>query len=227
MNYNGITRDALFMLADNRFRNSKAYYDEHKEELKTKITVPMRQIAGLLSEEMLALDPMMNTIPTKIVSRIRRDTRFTKDKSLYRENIWIMFMRDKHQWRGYPCMWFEVTPTSYSMGIGIYGTEPGLMAVYRKALKEKSEEFIRAAIKCENAGAKFYSEPYKRGFADCPMGLEEYYNSKDICFITGSGNLEDLESDKIIGILRKVYKEFAPMYKFLLEISDDYFSKEE
>ena len=77
MNYNGITRDALFMLADNRFRNSKAYYDEHKEELKTKITVPMRQIAGLLSEEMLALDPMMNTIPTKMVSRIRRDTRFT------------------------------------------------------------------------------------------------------------------------------------------------------
>ncbi len=227
MNYNGITQDALFMLADNRFRNSKAYYDEHKEELKEKITVPMRQIAGILGEEMISLDPLMNTIPTKMVSRIRRDTRFTKDKSLYRENIWIMFMRDKHQWRGYPCMWFEVTPTSYSTGIGIYGAEPGLMSVYRNALKEKSEEFIRAAVNCENAGAKFYSTPYKRGFADCPMGLEEYYNTKDICFIHSSGNLKDLENEKIIEILRNIYKAYAPMYKFLLEISDDYFSREE
>ena len=46
MDFKGITRDALFMMADNRFRNSKAYYDEHKEELKAKMTVPMRQIAG-------------------------------------------------------------------------------------------------------------------------------------------------------------------------------------
>lgn len=227
MNYNGITQESLFMLADNRFRNSKAYYDEHKEELKARVTVPMRQIAGILGEEMLALDPLMNTIPTKMVSRIRRDTRFTKDKSLYRENIWIMFMRDKHQWRGYPCMWFEVTPTSYSLGVGIYGTEPGLMAVYRKALREKSEEFIKAVISCEKTGAKFYSAPYKRGFSDCPMGLEEYYNTKDICFIYETRTIKDLEDERIIDILRKAYKSYAPMYRFLLEISDDYFSKEE
>ena len=127
------------MMADNRFRNSKAYYDEHKEELKAKMTVPMRQIAGILGEELLSLDPFMNTVPTKMVSRIRRDTRYTKDKSLYRENMWIMFMRDKHQWRGYPCMWFEVTPTAYSYGVGFFGDEPGLMAEFRKHLRENSE----------------------------------------------------------------------------------------
>ena len=53
MEFKGITSEALFMMADNRFRNSKAYYDEHKEELKAKMTVPMRQIAGILGEELL------------------------------------------------------------------------------------------------------------------------------------------------------------------------------
>ena len=227
MEFKGITSEALFMMADNRFRNSKAYYDEHKEELKEKMTVPMRQIAGILGEELLSLDPMMNTIPTKMVSRIRRDTRYTKDKSLYRENMWIMFMRDKHQWRGYPCLWFEVTPSSYSYGVGFFGDEPGLMAEFRKFLREESEEFIQAAISCENSGARLSATHYKRPQPDCPTGLEEYYNCKDFYFINFSGNLKDLESKKIIGILREAYKAYAPMYRFLLKVSDSYYSKEE
>lgn len=57
------------------------------------MTVPMRQIAASLSDMMLDIDPFMNTIPTKMVSRVRRDTRYTHDKHLYRENMWIMFMQ--------------------------------------------------------------------------------------------------------------------------------------
>ncbi len=214
------------MMADNRFRNSKAYYDEHKEELKAKMTVPMRQIAGILGEEMLSLDPLMNTIPTKMVSRIRRDTRYSKDKSLYRENMWIMFMRDKHRWRGYPCMWLEVSPGAYEYGIGFFGEEPGLMAEFRKFLREDSEEFIRAAISCENSGARLCGRQYKRPQPDCPQGLEEYYNCKEIYFINASGNMKDLEDETIIGILRKAYKAYAPMYSFMLKVSDSYYSKE-
>lgn len=226
MKYNGITSEALFMMADNRFRNSKTYYDEHKEELKAKMTVPMRQIAGILGEELLSLDPLMNTIPTKMVSRIRRDTRYSKDKSLYRENMWIMFMRDKHQWRGYPCMWLEVSPNSYEYGIGFFGNEPGLMAEFRKFLREESEDFIQAAISCENSGARLCGTQYKRPQPDCPLGLEEYYNCKEFYFISFSGNIKDLEDDTIVEILRKAYKAYAPMYRFLLKVSDSYYSKE-
>ncbi len=227
MEYNGITREALFMLADNRFRDSKAYYDEHKDEIKDKVTTPMRQIAGIIGEELLSLDPMMNTIPTKMVSRVRRDTRYTKDKHLYRENMWIMFMRPKREWQGYPCMWFEVTPREYSMGVGFYGDEAGLLETFRKNLREKPEEFAEAAGLCKKAGSTFFSRKYKRPFAGCPEGLEEYYNAKDVGFITFPGQLEDLEDDKIIEIIRGTFKAFSPMYKFLLSVSDEYFSKGE
>ena len=227
MEYNGITRDALFMLADNRFRDSRAYYEEHKEEIKNKVTVPMRQIAGIIGEELLSLDPMMNTIPTKMVSRVRRDTRYTKDKSLYRENMWIMFMRPKHEWRGYPCMWFEVTPREYTMGVGFYGDEPGLLETFRKNLREKPAEFAKAADLCKMTGSVFMKRQYKRPFPGCPEGLEEYYNAKDVGFIAFSADLEDLESEKIIEIIRGTFKAYSPMYKFLLDVSDEYFSKGE
>jgi len=227
MEYKGITRDALFLLADNRFRDSKAFYEEHKEEIKAKVTVPMRQLAGIIVEDLLSIDPLMNSIPTKMVSRVRRDTRYTKDKRLYRENMWIMFMRPKHEWRGYPCMWFEVTPAGYSLGVGFYGDEPGLLQTYRKALRERPDEFINAVKKCEMTGAMMFRNSYKRPFPGCPEGLEEYYNLKDVGFMVCFGELEDLESDKIIEIMRGIYKAYAPMYKFLLDVSDEYFSKGE
>ncbi len=227
MEYKGITRDALFLLADNRFRDSKAFYEEHKEEIKANVTVPMRQIAGIIVEDLLSVDPLMNSIPTKMVSRVRRDTRYTKDKRLYRENMWIMFMRPKHEWRGYPCMWFEVTPSGYSLGVGFYGDEPGLLETYRKALRERPDEFTEAAKKCEMTGAVMFKNSYKRPFAGCPEGLEEYYNLKDVGFMVWFGELEDLESDKIIEIIRGIYKAYIPMYKFLLDVSDEYFSKGE
>ena len=100
MEYKGITPDSIFLLAENRFRDSKAFYEEHKEEIKANITEPMRQIAGICVQDLLEIDPLINSIPTKMVSRVRRDTRYTKDKRLYRENMWIMFMRPKHEWRG-------------------------------------------------------------------------------------------------------------------------------
>ncbi len=227
MEYKGITRDDLFRLADNRFRNSKAYYEENKETIKSTVTVPMRQIAGIIGEELLSVDPMINTIPTKMVSRVRRDTRYTKDKSLYRENMWIMFMRPKHEWRGYPCMWFEVTPVNYSMGVGFFGDEPGLLETFRKALRENPEEFKKAAQKCEKTGSTMFKNSYKRPFPGCPEGLEAYYNLKDVGFIKFSDRLEDLADETIIDVLRKTYKAYTPMYQFLLKVSDEYFSKEE
>lgn len=226
MDYKGIRREHLFMLADNRFRNSKEYYEVHKEQIKENVTIPMRQIAGILGEELLAVDPLLNTIPVKMVSRVRRDTRYTHDKSLYRENMWIMFMRPKHEWRGYPCMWFEVTPSNYSMGVGFYGDEAGLLEAFRKNLRERPDEFRKAADKCLKTGSVFFNRRYKRPFSDCPAGLEEYYNAKDVGFIAFSENLEDLEDETIIQKLRLTYKSFAPMYKFLLSVSDEYFSKE-
>ena len=227
MKYDGITRESLFLLADNRFRDSKSYYEEHKEAIKSGVTIPMRQIAGIIGEELLSVDPLMNTIPTKMVSRVRRDTRYTKDKSLYRENMWIMFMRPKREWVGYPCMWFEVTPRDYSLGVGFYGDEPGLLETFRKNLRERPDELRDAADKCIKCGSVFFKRQYKRPFPGCPEGLEEFYNAKDVGFISFSGDVDDLKDERIIEIIRGYYQAYIPMYKFLLSVSDEYFSKEE
>ncbi len=129
MEYGGIHPDTLFLLAQNRFENSRDFYEAHKEEIKQGITVPMRIISAQMSDIMFDIDPMMNLDPVRMVSRIRRDTRFTHDKHLYRDNVWTMFMRPKHEWYMYPCMWFEVRQESFSYGVGGFYMPPALLEI--------------------------------------------------------------------------------------------------
>lgn len=225
--YGGITRDGLFLLADNRFRNSKPYYEEHKEAIKSLVTVPMRRLAAIIGEDMVKIDPLMNLVPAKMVSRVRRDSRFTRDKTLYRENMWITFMRPKNERRFSPCAYFEITPRDYSAGIGFYDAEPELMRVFRSSLRENPREFSAAAAACEKVGAVPRVRKYKRGFGGSPQGLEEYYNCKKFFFVYASQNLDDLADGAIVKIIRKVFAGYVPLYRFLLGVSDRYYSKEE
>ncbi len=223
MSYSGIKADALFLMQLNRFNDSKAFYEENKEKIKSGMTVPMRQIAAALSEDMLEIDEFMNTIPTKMVSRVRRDTRYTHDKRLYRENMWIMFMRPKKEWRGYPCMWFEVTPNGWSCGVGTYDAAPDYMEKFRERMRAEPKRFMSAVDSALSAGAFLDAQHYKRPKPDCPADLEEYYNAKYLFFVFSSPDLATLEGEEIIEILREKYQKFAPLYSFLRDASDDYF----
>ena len=110
-NFNGITPKAIELLSENRFNDSKAFYEEHKEELKQLATIPMRQIVLDLAEMMTQLDDKMYTDPVYTVSRIRRDTRRSKSKMMYRENLWLMPRRHKKQ---YPCAPFFWVPSVFA-----------------------------------------------------------------------------------------------------------------
>lgn len=224
-NYDGIKSDAFWLLGQNKFNNSKEFYEANKAKIKLLALQPMQQIAQIIAEDMSKIDDMMNLNPAKMISRIRRDTRFSNDKGLYRENIWIMFMRRKAEWPNHPCMWFEITPKGYSYGVSSFDITPRYMDLYRKALIEHPKEFLDAARKAEEKGAKFYAERYKKEKnTDIALELKEYYNVKSFYFMAQSSDLSVLESDKIIEELRAAYGGFAPMYYFLKSVSDEYVS---
>ena len=86
MEYTGIAADSLMLLAENRFLDSKAFYEEHKPQINQTVVHPLKTLVADMTPTMLALDPRLGGH----VSRVRRDNRFTHDKHMYRENMWIM-----------------------------------------------------------------------------------------------------------------------------------------
>ena len=95
--FKGINPEGLLLLAENRFNDSKSFYEEHKPQIRQWVTEPVYDLINDLSPTLYALDEEMELTPYKMVSRVRRDNRYTNDKSMYRENVWIMFQRDKRR----------------------------------------------------------------------------------------------------------------------------------
>lgn len=221
--YDGITPETLMLLSENRFRNSRDFYEENKKKIKEGITIPLQQVICALSDTIIGIDEDIPIVPSKMVSRVRRDTRYTKDKHLYRENLWAMFTRDKHALPHFPCMWFEVTQSGYSGGVGTYYAPPKMMEIFRQEIIARPDEFYDAVIIAERSGAVFSGDFYKRAKEGCPMAvLEPYFNCKSLYFSFGFSNLNELSDSAFIEKIRPVYESFAPMYRFLLSVAEKY-----
>lgn len=219
----GITAEARMLLAENRFNNSRDFYEEHKEKIKSMTTLPARQLACLMGDVLTEIDGEMETNPVKMVSRIRRDTRYSHDKTLYRENMWIMFMRSKKLWSNQPCMWFEFHPGDYSYGVGTFRTDSAFMEYFRKKLMSEPERFRQALKSVKKVGAVPEVEGrYKKDkYAGYPEDLADYANCRGMYFIRTCEDMERIADNRIVDELRNGLKCFAPMYRFLLEVMED------
>ena len=226
MNYTGITAEALFLLSRNRFEDSKEFYDAHKAQIKEQVFLPLSQLMEALADDFAKLDPQMLLVPSKMMSRVRRDTRFTKEKHMYRDEVWLMFMRQKGEWPFlWPCMWFEIRPGDgfWSAGVCVYDPAPKFMQFLRERMAAQPKAFLKAADCAINAGAKLECESYKKDRApDAPPALKPYMNAKSFAFKLACHDLKILENEAIVDRLRVFYKACHPLYLYLQQAAEEY-----
>ena len=165
MEYNGIKPEALWLLAENRFQNSKAFYEAHKKEIQEGVVFPMRRLVADLQPVLETINPDMILDPVRCLSRVRRDTRYTADKSLYRENLWLMFRHQKNDLPT-PALWFEIFPDGYRYGCGILSTTPAFLEDWRRTLRTDAAPLLAAAKQAFDAGLSMDTERYKRSKAE-------------------------------------------------------------
>ena len=227
-NFNGFDPDGFLLLELNKFNDSKEFYETVKEDIKSKIIMPMRQLALDLSEELIAVDDKMVLIPTKMVSRIRRDTRYSKNKEMYRSNVWCMFMRNKHEWRFMPCMWFEVFPDSYSYGVGLFHAQPSDLETFREFLLDNQDEFRYALRQMDVVGACPFIDTFKKdkpGAENVGEDIRKYYNSRYFLFSYTGTDMRKVFDGSIKEELIYAIRAFTPMYKFLLNVTEEIYTK--
>ena len=219
-NFKGLLASDFFMLAENRFMNSRSFYESKKDEIKEKIIIPLRALASDVNEYMLKVDAEMFANPTRQLSRVFRDSRRSSDKTLYRENLWIGFSRNKKEFELYPSFWFEVFQDGYTYGVGFFYSTPALMECYRNEILKNTAKFSRMVKGFESEGFSTYGECYKRPKeGKIPKSIYEYYNKKNIGVFKSGGNIDDLADENFSQKLIENYKKLAPMYRLLLSAS--------
>jgi uncharacterized protein (TIGR02453 family) len=218
MGFTGFTPQALRFLMENKMNDSKQWYEEHKSDYKKLVYEPFTELVKELSPVMTQIDASMITTPSKLISRVRRDTRFTKDKSLYRDNAWIVFLRDKSQMSTSPCYWFELSQSGSSYGVGYYSAQTGAMASMREMITEGHPAF-KAALKAYESQNEFTigGEMYKRTkFPEQPENLRQWLDRKNIYFQCVQNDFALAFSKELPEVIKNGFIKLKPIYDFFL-----------
>lgn len=226
-NFIGIKPEAIELLSINRFNDSKSFYEEHKEELKQTVTVPMRQIVLDLSEDICEIEPLADTNPIYAVSRIRRDTRRSKSKLMYRENLWLMLRRNKFQYPFAPFFWFEFDAAGYCFGLGMWTGKPSQFDYVRRVILENPEKWLKAVKQAEDAGLIYNArDVYKKDrIPDAPENLKRFINAKNMEFSKYVADIAGFSKPELIDELKEMIKILAPVYMMLIEAYDRAFNE--
>lgn len=222
-NFRGFEPEALIFLREVRQTNSKAWYEANKPEYQRLLLRPFQDLVADLSGPMLEIDPELITKPAvdKTISRIYRDTRFSKDKLLYRDAIWLSFKRPCLDWKEAPTYFFEITPQWYRYGMGFYNTPKGFMDKFRELLIRQPEPFLEAlapvqAAKIFSAEGERYKKPSK---LECSPEVREWLQFKNFFFTTGQLEIDArLFETSLVERLLAGFQNLAPVYHYLWEI---------
>ena len=219
MTYPGITAESLFLLAENRFQDSKAFYEENKPAINKTVVQPLRQLVADMTPTMLEADPLLGGH----VSRVRRDNRFTHDKRMYRENMWIVFMRDKKAYNWcVPAFYLDFSLTRAEWGLGFYSATPAIMRALRRRVEADPLRAQRAVQAAVDAGFVPCGRPYAkpRSAEDTPELLRFIYDCKSVD-LSRTESADFVAEEDLPERLLKGFQALVPMYHLLMEAVEE------
>ena len=220
--FSGFRREALRFLRENRERNSRSWVEEHKPDYQELLLEPFQLLVAELTKDMLKIDPRFETRPAvdRTISRVRRDTRFSPDKSLYRERMWLSFKQPRSDWTGHPAFYFEINPEGCRYGLGYYEASPATMDRFRREIDRAPAAFRRAIAPLRKDGRFILAgEMYKRPKPSVHgPELEEWYQRKSFYLVRNRGVDRVLLSADLSEELRSGFRALAPLYRYLLAL---------
>lgn len=218
MAFTGFSAAGVDLLQLNRLQNSKEFYEEHKNEIKKLAITPFYELIEQMTPVMQQIDAQFVTMPSRMVSRVRRDTRYTKDKTLYRANLWLFFRRARRQHESMPCYYFELHPEYWAWGCwGAWGT--GEMQALRDMILHEDRLFLDAFEAVERCPeVTLAGEMYKRPkYPDAKPEYQSWLNRKEIGVdCRESEDFAPVLDGSFVGPMLETMKKLAPFYRFLL-----------
>ena len=221
--FKGFSLNGLKFLRGLKANNNKAWFEKHREEYKEYVLEPLRNLVSDLGEFMLDIDPRFEIIPAvnKTISRIYRDTRFSRDKSPFRSTVWFTFKNQNKDWTTLVCgYFFELSVNSYRYGMGFYNAAPAIMAKFREMIDENPKDFLKVISFFENQNVfVLEGEKYKRIIDKTkPEKIQNWYQRKNMYLVCNRKIDKILFSNKLVDDLIAGFNMIAPLYNYFQKI---------
>ncbi|TKI02808.1 DUF2461 domain-containing protein [Martelella alba] len=216
----GFTSTGLHFLRQNVEHNSKEWFESRRDVYNDHLLTPFRALVSTLAPTMLSIDDQFETRPAvgKTLSRLYRDTRFSNDKALFRNRMWLTFKRHAKEWTDAPVYFFELSPHFFQYGLGYYSASKATMDRFRHLMLREPHAFAEAAA-CRRPPFVLEGASYKRALVkNQDPALADWYNRKSFAVLTKDTAVDTLQDPALATRLQRAFVQLAPLYRFLLQV---------
>ncbi|MBN2104529.1 DUF2461 domain-containing protein [bacterium] len=221
--FQGFQRGAIRFLIENQERNSKPWFESHRSMYDSLLLDPFRQLIREMTPAMMAIDPEFDMKPaiSRTISRIYRDTRFTKEKSLFRDTMWLVIRRLGQDWKtSVPAFYFEIMPKGYRYGMGFYQASREVMDRFREGIDAKPQQFKKAVQFLEESDRfTLNGDLYKRRLpCEHAGGIQNWYQRKSFYLSCERDHDDILYSPRLVEDLIDGFEILGPLYRFIVTV---------
>ncbi|MEA5059129.1 MAG: DUF2461 domain-containing protein [Candidatus Pelethousia sp.] len=217
--FQGFNEDTYKFLIELAFNNNKAFFEANRGRYRQNVQEPLRALAEALLPTALSIDPAFNPRMTSVLSRIYRDTRFSRDKSPYRNHAWLAFRRPGHRLSESFVLYFEITPQGYGYGLGMYESNLEMMNGLRRRILADPAGFLSYAQAPSLAKFALDGQPYKRDkVPGAPPALKPFLNRKSLSWCYACDRLTPTLKPALLEEIRDAFVALGPLYRYVMEM---------
>lgn len=214
MAFEGFTRDTFAFFLELAFNNNAAFFEANRERYKQSVHQPFVELSQALSPVLREIDEQFVLAPARTLSRIRRDTRFSRDKSPYRDHLWLKFLREDEYKDNVFAFYFSLHPDEYSYGMGMYDMNKPFMDAFCARVLAFPSGLLDALNAAD--GFELFGEDYKRlPRPDAPPEIRKWVNMRYFSLQRNDSDVTKTMSAGLVDEISEGFKRLKPLYQFI------------
>jgi len=218
--FEGFSPSTIDFMVNLRFNNEKAWFEAHKHEYQRDLYTPMKELGREVFELVTAKYGDHGFIHK--VSRIYKDARRLHGSAPYRDHLWFTVEKPSEEWTSTPVFWFELTPESWSYGLGYYLAKPDTMAKFRARIDRDPKKFenLIAHLTKQDEFVLEGQEYARKKSAPTPE-TARWYNKKSFSLIHDQQNGQEIFSYELKFRIVEGFSFLMPIYDYLITLDSD------
>lgn len=225
--FQGFPRKILTFLGGLTNNNNKDWFEAHRSNYEDDFLTPAKAFVTAMGPPLrkLSRDIHAEARVNGSLMRIHRDTRFSADKTPYKDHLDLMFWAGSGRSRECPALFFRLTAERLYLGAGKHGFDSDEMAAYRAAVNDnrKGRQLARALAKITESGDyQLGGSHYKR----VPRGFDKDHERADLLRHNGLHVMYEVAVPAVIHKPELVdhclghYQAMLPVLRWLVALRD-------
>lgn len=220
----GFTPETIQFLNDLKENNFRQWFEDHRELYEIELLQPFRALVNTLSPAMHNIDSAFEFRPHKVVSRIYRDVRFSKNKDPYNTCLWISFQRVGTSLENFPGYFMELNTEHVMLGMGLFAPKRKVMDNFRDKIETEPNAFQEMVQKSViDRGFSVEGEAYKKPVPNALPDFFQPWMHRKAVYVMKKLPVSDerIYSDALAHLLADDFTHLADLYHLMVEVREE------